>query len=237
MGVFRPLIGGIRSAEENAAIDHSNDKPFTPADVLTVSRPVLAATAGYMLLHGKRPASVVAAAAAATDMEGVLARAIEKRWPGSGWGITEHGAEWDTYADATALLIIGACALKGPRVSLMGKAAIFEIIGQEGSKAGWAMYQNARYQQAEEGRLYLPPSLQGKEAMAEKLVGAVFAVATNDFDDLRMRTGLGVAALGFATTGAIRGELARRSYQPMIDEMMEAAAAQPQLILPEGFES
>lgn len=97
------------------------------------------------------------------------------------------------------------------------------ILGQEGLKAGWALYRNAQYSEVSGERLSLPASAAGKEAMAEKLAGAGLAVAINDTDNPALRTGLGVGALYFAGSGAIRGEQARREYEPLIDRMMAEA--------------
>lgn len=245
MGLFRPFIKGDQLTLKEY-IEHEThpelDKPFTPADALTVSRPILALKAAKMLLAGEKGATPVVAAMAATDMEGRVARFIDKKWPNSGWGCTAHGAPWDTYADTSALLIVGAATLLAPRVSKPAKAAMSMVLAQETSKAHWAFASNQEYMRHVKlnrslaemllsmdlidempvlpGKLELPTSVDGKEAMAEKLTAAVLAVATNDFDNQVVRTGLGVGALTFASIGTIRGERARGDYEPVVHKLI-----------------
>lgn len=225
MGIFRPFLGGVKSLEEFRKVDHSHDKPFTPADTLTIARPALAVKAAGMLLRGEKGAFPVVAAMGASDMEGKLARLIDKVWPDSGWGSTEHGAPWDTYADTSALLIVCSAALRAPRVTRGGKAAMVTVLGQEGVKTGWALTRNQQYQRVSGERLALPSSVAGKEAMAEKLTAVGLAVATNDTDNALLRTTLSAGALYFAVVGSWRGEQARYEYEPLIDEMKERACS------------
>lgn len=226
MGVFRPFIRGVKSLEEYRAkeAEQSHDQPVTPADLMTYSRPLLAAKAGKMLLNGEVGVTPVALAMAASDLEGYPARLIDKLWPDSGYGTTAHGARNDTYADAAALLVVGAATLKAPRVTRSGKAAMAAILGQEGFKAAWALRRNREYQDLTGQRLELPSSLEGKEAMAEKLTGAVFAIATNDTDNTYVRAALSAGALYFAGVGSWRGERARRNYDETIEGMFISAA-------------
>ncbi len=220
MGIFRPFVGGVKTVEQFQTIDHSNDQPFTPADVMTVARPLLALKAAQLLLNSEHGAFRVAAQMGFSDMEGKLARIIDILWPNSGWGTTEHGAAWDTYADTSAVLILGAAILKAPRVTRGAKIATAAVLGQEGVKAVWAIRRNAEYKAVSNQILKLPSSQAGKESMAEKLSAIGLAVATNDTDNPFMRVALTVASLYFAGVGAWRGEYARRSYNPIIDEMI-----------------
>lgn len=248
MGLFRPFINGVQPLEDYQRHEsHPElDKPFTPADALTISRPILAAKAARMLVRGEVGVTPVVIAMAATDMEGKLARLIDKLYPGSGWGSTAHGAPWDTYADTLALLTVGQAALLAPRVSKPAKAAMGLVLAQEGYKASWAFKRNRAFRESvrnHEGvlielksfgaidelpalpkKLELPTSLKGKESMAEKLTAAVAAVATNDFDNALLRSTLGTTAMAFATAGVLRGEAARREYEPVIDIIMNQQA-------------
>lgn len=261
--VFSAFLGGTKSVEQykQHATNHEADKPFTPADALTVSRPILGAYAARLLLGGERGATPYVMAMAATDMEGKLARLIDKLFPGSGWGSTAHGAPWDTYADTAAVLEVAGAALKAPRVSLPAKLAVATILGQETYKVGWALRKNSQFSKAAKEReaveqewahlqadkrgielqdselptfsrkLELPASGDGKAAMAEKLSGLVLAVATNDFDNRGMRAGLSAGALYFAGIGAWRGEKARAAYEPIANQMIQEHIAATEDIL------
>lgn len=230
MGIFRPFLGGIKSLEEFQEINHGSDKPFTPADVMTVGRPVLAAIAARKLLNGEKAVFPWVAAMGFSDMEGKPARLIDKIWPDSGWGTTEHGAEWDPIADTAALLIVSAAALRAPRLTLGAKAATLTVVGQEGFKAGWALLENKRHLETTGSHLKLPSSKAGKEAMAEKLSAIGLAIATGDTDNPYVRAGLTAGALYFAASGVRRGEQARRAYGPII-EALRVPAGQSEPVL------
>lgn len=223
MGIFKPFIGGVKDAQAFQSESHEHDKPFTVPDILTVSRPLLAVKAASMLLNSEKGVFPIVAIMGATDMEGKVARVIDKVLPNSGLGSTEHGAAWDTYADTLAILIVAGATLRAPRVTLPAKLATATILGQEGSKTAWALTRNHAYQRATGHRLKLPSSEQGKEAMAEKLSALGLAVATNDTDNPYVRASLSAAALGFAGIGSLRGERARVAYEPMIEEMLHNA--------------
>ncbi len=230
--IFGPFITGVRSSEEVKEVDHSNDKSFTPADTLTVARPFLAIKAAEMLLNGKKGAFWMAAGMAATDMEGKVALVADLILPGRGWGATAHGAAWDTYADTSALLILGPAVLKAPRVTRGAKIATAAVLAQEARKAAWAINQNNEYQQTAGERLTLPSSKEGKEAMAEKLSAVALAVATNETDSPVNRSLLTGAALYFAGVGSWRGEQARRAYEPVIEEMLAEHRGTPSYNVP-----
>jgi hypothetical protein len=251
--VFDRYVGGVKTRQEYVvkARNSEGDKPFTPADSLTVSRPLLAAKAAHMLINSEKGVTPIVIAVAATDMEGTFARQIDKWFPDSGWGTTAHGASWDTYADTSALLIVSGAALLAPRVTKGGKAAVGLVLGLETAKAGWGLHGNHKYMKAVnehrvalntllEGemdpdatlpllasinelprKLEIPASYLGKIAMAEKLTGVTLAVATNDFDNPVYRSGLTAGALYFASAGSYNGEIARREYRPFLDEMID----------------
>ena len=248
MGIYRRFISDAETPEQKPEIDHSKDKPFTPADALTVSRPLLAIKAARMLLRGEGGVTPVVAVMAATDKEGWLARFIEDRWPESGLGITEHGETADTVGDAAAMAIITPALLLAPRVSVPAKIATATVLGQEGTKAVWALVRNNQYmdgvQQLERHyqeqlalrniaeipelpkRLQVPVTAEGKEAMAEKFTGIGFAALTNDLSPGFARHAAGAAALAFATAGSVRGEQARQDYEPQVQEMIAQVHAQ-----------
>ncbi len=220
MGIYKPLIKGARSLEEFEQIDHSNDKTVTPGDVMTYSRPPLASIAAWMLLTGRRPASIVAGIAMATDMEGQVCRWIDKTWPNSGYGSTEHGARRDPIADTMAMGILGGAILGSPKVSASGKIATATVFGVEGYKTQWALRSNAKFKNFTGEPLILPASADGKEAMAEKMTAIEFAIATNDVDNQVLKAALGAGAMAFAGVGSYRGERARRAYEPLIEDLI-----------------
>lgn len=254
MGIYRPFVGGIKSVEEyiDEQLDHSHDKAFTPSDALTVSRPVLAAYIARKLLRGEHGVTYPAMVMAATDAEGKVGRGTDKaskRFPFlKGWGTTAHGATWDTYADTSALVIVSTAALFAPRVSAPAKTALSIVLAQEAYKSKWAIQSNNQYMEhinrqrdiasvlfdigdIDEmpelpSKLEVPASQAGKEAMAEKLTAVAAAVSTNDFQSGLARRALDATALTFATTGALRGEAARRDYVPIVADMIDAAREQ-----------
>lgn len=165
MGIYRRFIGGVQSPEQSRATDHSTDKPVTPADALTVARPILAAVGVHRLFFTERPEPVGikervktlseqvspwVAVAGASDMEGALfARPIDrlaKVFPFlEGYGSTKHGESNDKFADVAAILELAPALLISPRVSLLGKIATGIVLGQEGYKTVWALRKNSQY--------------------------------------------------------------------------------------------
>ena len=226
MGLFRPLVERAQTTNK-IEVDHSNDKPFTPVDAVSLSRPLyFAPKIARMLLKGERYVTPYVMSMAATDAEGNVARVIDKLLPDQGWGSTEHGERTDILCDTTGILLISGAGLRAPNVSLGSKLAIAGILGAEGVKASWAISRSLKYKNAGGGRLDIPVSLDGKEAMLEKLVAISLALATNDTDDRLMRTGLTGGALYFGTTGSVRGESARRSYETQVQEMLSELPGQ-----------
>lgn len=226
MRAFKPVLDHIRSGKVRPDTVPS-DRLITPATVMTLSRPVLAGKASLMLVRGERYVTPIVAAAAATDMEGNVARLIDKLFPNSGLGVSTKGAQLDPVADTAAVLEIASAALIGPGVSLAGKAAVTSVMGQEGFKSVWALMAASKYRKATisetipNGEMLAMPIEQiGAEAMAEKLWALVLAVATNDVDPGPLRTTLGLGALAFAAVGVTHGEQARSSYVDSLAEMM-----------------
>ena len=230
MGIFRPIVERAQSTNRVDDIDHSNDKPFTPIDAISLTRPLyFGPKIARMLLDGERNVTPRMMAMAATDMEGIPARYVDTHRPGSGLGSTEHGQAVDTYCDTSGLIIVAGAALRAPRVSLGAKVAIGEVLGQEGFKAIWAASRALKYKQRTGEKLSLPPTYEGKEAIVEKLMAVTCAVATNDVDPGPARKALTAGALYFATTGAVRGERARQGYEDTIQEIFSNLPPQIEL--------
>jgi hypothetical protein len=185
-------------------------------------------------MNGSRSVTPYVMGMAVTDMEGsLIARPIDVLLPGKGWGSTENGQPVDTICDTSGLLIVCGAALRAPRVSLPAKAAVAGVLGTEGRKAAWAISSSLEYTRAGgEGRLDIPTSLDGKEAMVEKLFAVTLACATNDVDPGLARNTLSAAALCFAGAGGLRGERAREMYQRQFVEIMHDLGATPQAQAP-----
>ena len=216
--IFKPFIGEVKEP-----LIEPSDRLLTPANAMTVSRPLLALFAAHLLLQPERsriPVTPIVVGMAATDMEGKVARWFDKHRPEWEIGTSKIGTEGDQIADTAAILIVGAAALRAPRVSLPGKLAIVTALGQEGVKTGWALKSQFEYGLEHGGKLEIPTLPDGKAAMAEKLTGVVLGVATNDFESFRVRVALGAGAVGFAGLGAMRGEHVRQEYEATFEDMM-----------------
>jgi hypothetical protein len=180
-----------------------------------------------MLINGDRYVTPYVAGMAVSDMEGSLvARPLDVLLPGKGWGSTENGQVVDTICDSSGILIVCGAALRAPGVSLPAKAAVTGVLGTEGRKAVWAISSSVDYARAGgEGRLDIPTSLDGKEAMVEKLFAITLACATNDVNPGLARNTLSAGALCFAGVGGLRGERARQMYQRQFVEIMQDLGA------------
>lgn len=207
----------VPSPEEHVPVE-VQDHLFTPANVMTVSRPIIAAKAAEMLINGKRGVTPVVLAAGATDAEGNVARAVDK-WSvartgqKNGYGTTEAGKSGDPIADTLAFLEIAAAALKSPRTSALGKVAVGIVLGQESLKSTWAVRANKAHQDKYDGeKLVLDVTRTGKNATSAKFAALTGAVMTHDLEPGKARTAAGIAAVGSAITGAVLGEKARRGY-------------------------
>jgi len=225
MGVLRRFITEPRPMDSELI----SDKLLTPANALTATRPLLAAKAARMLLAGDRYVTPLVVVMAATDMEGAVARFVDKRWPDAGRGTTKSGIVADKYADVAAILCVAGATLRAPRVAMAAKAAVAVALGQEGTKVAWALNRGAQYRTATSENLDFPANALGKESMAEKLIAVSAAVATNDTDSHILRTGLCAVAAGFAGSGALHGEQARREYDELFQELMAEAYVAPEL--------
>ena len=155
-----------------------------------------------------------------TDMEGWGARLIDKTFPRSGRGATVIGESGDPIADSLLLLEVGAAALVAPRVNILGKMAVAVILAQETKKSVWAIRTAKTYNDLTGERLTIATTLDGKEAMAEKILAGGLATWTNDVKHPGARLALGVAALGFAVSGAVRGHQEFIKYKATAAEMI-----------------
>src|SRR5437016_3660232 len=86
----------------------------TPATLLTASRPLIGLKIAHMLITGEKGTAPWAMVMGLTDMEGGLAKTIDKVFPGSGYGSTELGAALDPIADAAAVLEVCLASLVAP---------------------------------------------------------------------------------------------------------------------------
>ncbi|HET9173702.1 MAG TPA: hypothetical protein VFN56_00295 [Candidatus Saccharimonadales bacterium] len=246
--IYQPFVRGSHTATqyEQKVANRKNDKPLTPSDIVSLSRPLLAAKAAYMLRNGQKPVMPWVIAMGASDwLDGTTARIIDKILPDSGWGCTAHGADNDIYADAAALLEICTGALSAPNVSIYGKLAVTAILAQEGYKFAWALNTNRHYINIVAKRrsiltklayaniideiptipekIPIPSATQGKSAMADKFTAVALAVATNDLPQGKMRTGCGLAAVAFAAVGTWNGEMVRRTeYESHANDIIQS---------------
>jgi len=240
MGIYRPLVNRAQVEHTGPEFEPS-DRIITPPNMMTASRPVLATRAAIKLLRGERYVTPWVAAALATDMEGLPARFIDKRWPDSGMGSSKLGSEGgDTAADGLAIAILSGAALKAPRVTTTAKAAIAIAGGQETAKAVW--YAQARREYGElttdeehpgGSHLSFEIGYDGKEAMIEKMLAVILGVATNDTDSRMARRVLSGLAMGHAIAGAARGEHARQGYVEQYEQMVAGLDQSPVPIAPE----
>ncbi len=233
MGVLRPVVNRFQSVGSVESDIEPSKKIVTPATIMSASRPELARRARNRLVNGQKGAAYWAAAAFITDMEGSAARLTDKLFPKWHRGRTEFGELADIVADTAALLIISEGVLRGPKVHPLGKVAMLEILGQEGLKASWAGFRTAQFKKFTGEGLKIPVTPEGKEAMAEKMVGAGLAVATNELDNPTAKFAVGVASVAFATAGVKRGETVRRQYdkvyQILLDEGIIAKQQEAQV--------
>ncbi|MDB5175648.1 MAG: hypothetical protein JWM81_506 [Candidatus Saccharibacteria bacterium] len=161
--------------EQVQPIEHT----FTPANIATGLRPILAAEVARRLIVGETGATKVMALVMISDKEGDLARGVDKLkegdpdapftkllnkiLPGPGWGVTEKGKVGDPVADSLAMAEISAGALKGPRVSFLGKLAVGIVLGAETVKTGWFARASKKHKEATGEQLVLPVSSAGKK--------------------------------------------------------------------------
>jgi hypothetical protein len=195
---------------------------ITGPTIMTATRPPLALKVNRKLVRGEKGALPYAIAMAGSDMEGKLGWLIDTLWPNSGRGSSEFGEQADLFADATALLLVGGGALRGPRVPLEAKTGVGLILAQEGLKAAWGVRANSQYKSAGgEGVLNIPASVEGRSAMAEKFTGILLAVAAHEADDPRLRHTIGAASFAMCAIGAARGQLAQNEYHQRFDYILQ----------------
>lgn len=186
---------------------------FTPANVMTAARPVMALEVGRRLINGQPNCTRLMIAMAATDMEGKVAGLIDYLDPGSGYGRTKIGEAIDPVADSIAFAEVTVATLASPRASGLGKTAVGIIGSTEGVKATWAIKANSEHKRKSGENLVLKPSRLGKIATSLKFASLTSAVRTHDLDPGPRRTAYGVVAVATAVAGAVLGEKARRGYQ------------------------
>ena len=75
------------------------DKLLTPANFMTLSRPVLATLVGKRLLKQEKPVTPFVALMALSDMDGKVARFFDKNFPKLNIGTTKIGAIGDQISD------------------------------------------------------------------------------------------------------------------------------------------
>jgi hypothetical protein len=190
----------------------------TPATILTASRPLLGLKVAHMLLTGEKGTGPWAAVMGLTDLEGGLAKTIDKVFPDSGYGTTEFGAAADPIADVAAVFEVAAASLAAKRVSNTAKLAAGIIIASDGVKAAWATRANARHRATTGQQLIIRPGIKGKTGTASKLVALAAIVSTHELEPGRRRTALGWSALGLAIFGSALSESARRDYSRKTSE-------------------
>lgn len=103
------------------------------------------------------------------------------------------------------------------------KVAMGIVLVQEGIKAKQASAKNSRYKDITGAMLDVPITMRGKEAMAEKLVGASLAAATHEINNPIARTGVSALAVYFAAAGALRGHKAHQDNMRIADSMITEA--------------
>lgn len=219
MGVLRPLINRAQTQPDNRTVALSN-KIATLPNAMTAARPLLGLYVAKRLLQGKPRTMPSMLLAGATDMEGWGARFIDKTFPQSGRGATKIGEGGDPIADTLLLLEVGGAALAAPRVNILGKLAVSVILAQETQKALWAVNTAKTYHRYAGGKIPIKTTIDGKEAMAEKILAGGLATWTNDFEDPLIRVSLGAASLGFAIAGALRGHREFLKYQSTAEDII-----------------
>lgn len=212
--IFERFIPDPRTQVQIESDIKPSKKIITPANAMTVGRPAMALLAAKRLKNGEKGAFWPTAITGALDMDGKVARTMDRYCPQLERGTTEIGAKGDTYADASALLFIGGAILMAPRVPMSAKLGVTIILGQEGAKVAWALSADQAYKDAgSTDHLYIPPTMGGKAAMAEKFSALAAAAAANDVDNLIVKQGLGLVSLDLALTGSLRGNEAVGVYK------------------------
>ncbi len=233
MGIYRSFVSKAQGGGSSKT-QPTSEKILTPANVLTASRPIIGGIALANLIKGKgdgtfrRSAFLVTALGAATDMEGVPARLVDKRFPNSGRGSTVHGQKADPLADTIFAAEVAAGVVGGKNTSMLAKLSAVIIAAKESRKTKWYVGMNDKYANAlaangqTEEKLVIPVDNAGKEAMVEEMIGLGLAVATADLNKKPLlRTALGLAAIGHAVVAFTRGEQVLRHYDGQATEMID----------------
>ncbi|MFZ1248751.1 MAG: hypothetical protein WAQ24_00315 [Candidatus Saccharimonadales bacterium] len=232
MGIYRPVVEQFQRGG-GAHKPPTSKKIVSPATMLTVARPIIGGRVMYDLIKGNPGVTKKTIIGAATDMEGVPARGIDKfvsfltkqgvavpEWL-QGRGATEAGQQLDPPADTAFAAEVTTGVIFGKNTSPSAKLAAMIIAAKEGRKTAWYASKSKAYGDAlserglEREKLIVPVSKAGKEGMTEALVGMVLAVTTSDLKDKKvpaLRTIAGILAVGHAVVAFARGELVTRHY-------------------------
>jgi phosphatidylglycerophosphate synthase len=209
-------------------VTHENVEHIaTPANAMTLARPILGGIAAKMLATGERGRYGVlpwVIGMAASDAEGNVGRLVDK-WSiaktgqKNGYGTTELGKALDPVADTIGFLEIAGATLASPLASRLGKWAVGIVLTQESTKAVWAVQANSAHKAKHDGeKLTLDVTRTGKIATGAKFAALASAVLTHDLEPGLGRTAAGIAALGSAVVGVMLGEKARRGYNKDLHE-------------------
>ena len=187
---------------------------LTPATLMTISRPLLAAAVvAPKLLRGEQNVLPWVLVTGLTDGEGTVARLTDKYFPESGIGSSKFGAQLDPQADSMAGLIMGAAALRSPNIPWRAKAGIAGILATETHKTVWAVRKNY-HSLTETGESFaFHPGKVGKTSTAEKFGAFILAAAAHDTEDTQQRDKFANYSLLMASAGIATGELALRGYK------------------------
>ncbi|MBP6880665.1 hypothetical protein KBC31_03500 [Candidatus Saccharibacteria bacterium] len=235
MKIFHRLIAdkGGSLPQPNEGVELS-DRIITPATMMTLARVVLGAALFWSMVQEEKPkkkwlSTGLATLAGLSDMEGKIARSIDKVAPESGLGASVFGKKVDPYADS--LFCLGALAgtVFSKNVPIIGKMAASAVGAQEGSKAIWAVNAAFQYRKATEQNLEITGTVQGKDGMAQKMTALELAIMSSEIADPAIKNLAAIGALFFAVSGSYEGELARRGYDITTQEEIARHLAQKEL--------
>ncbi len=236
MGSLRQFISTDSAATHIEHEHEPSDRIITPATIMSASRVAMAFRIAYMLHADKRGVTLWGMALGASDMEGKVARFIDRRWPESGLGTSKFGAQADTYADGAAILILCPAVVTAPHISNRSKVTMGLIGAQEVKKVAWAKSANDQYLELTERKLgeaktlYIEPTIDAKEQIARKATAGLAALATHDLRDPISRFALDATCAGFGQAGMRQAEQVYAYYDVTFQEMMEQLSRQPDFV-------
>lgn len=211
-----------------------SERRFTfPTVVMTGGRLVLGAVLPYLMIRGRKGASIGAAIAAASDKESTAADMIDRRWPG--WGRSEFGMRTDPIVDGIfgGGMVIGT--LGSPNTSRSAKVAAAITAVKVGKQATWAYDANKRHLEAFGEPYAAKVEMVGKTGTASMLMATELGAITGDLDpkkkrQVAARRAAGQGAVAFATAGLVLGEVARRRHAKKLDAKLAAHAATKKMV-------